>query len=109
MGDASDLIKQFCAPHSATSIARASMPPAKKKTKATGGGKQNSLVGAGMFPMLSKTSVAIGLFCLVPGTFSPTASACGSQSEPTAASSGRTARPFSSATWRILARAVRWT
>ena len=69
MGDASDLIKQFCAQlcHPIASIARASMPSAKKKSKSTG--KQSSLAGAGMFPMLTKTSVAIGLFCLVPGAF----------------------------------------
>ena len=48
-------------------FARASMPSAKKKSKSTG--KQSSLAGAGMFPMLTKTSVAIGLFCLVPGAF----------------------------------------
>ena len=31
--------------------------------------KQASLAGAGVFPMLSKTSVAVGLHCLVPGGF----------------------------------------
>ena len=30
---------------------------------------QNSLAGAGKFPMLSKKGVAIGLFCIVPGAF----------------------------------------
>ena len=45
------------------------MPPAKKKSSKATGGMQNSLAGAGMFPMLSKTGVAIGLFCIVPGAF----------------------------------------
>ena len=103
MGDASDLIKQFCAQlcHPIASIARASMPPAKKKSKSTG--KQSSLAGAGVFPMLSKTSVAIGLFCLVPGAF------CGYQLQPIARSSCHLPRPSLSATWQNSARAVRWT
>ena len=82
-------------------FARASMPPAKKKSKSTG--KQSSLAGAGMFPMLTKTSVAIGLFCLVPGAF------CGYQLQPIARSSRHLPRPSLSATWRNSARAVRWT
>lgn len=40
------------------------MAPKKKS-----GSKQGSLTGSGVFPMLSKTSVAVGLSCLVPGGF----------------------------------------
>ena len=40
------------------------MPPSKKAK-----GKQPSLAAAGVFPMLSKMSMAIGLFSLVPGSF----------------------------------------
>ena len=47
------------------------MPPAKKKQTKQQAGKQSSLAGAGMYPVLSKMSVAIGLFCLVPGDFCP--------------------------------------
>ena len=43
--------------------------PASSKSIAPPCGVQNSLAGAGMFPMLSKTGVAIGVFCIVPGAF----------------------------------------
>ena len=42
---------------------------AKTGAKKKSAGKQTSLTGNGLFPTLAKTSVAIGLYCLVPGPF----------------------------------------
>ena len=56
----------LCALRQRCPNSQSDIPPTKKKTT---GGKQSSLAGTGMYPMLSKTGVAIGLFSLVPGGF----------------------------------------
>ena len=44
------------------------MPPKQKPSKRSAG-KQVSLATSGILPMLAKTSMAIGLYCIVPGPF----------------------------------------